>query len=76
MLPHRKESGHEVRGNAEASLVDLGDGVACLEFHSKMNTLSDDVIDMIFESLEEVETAVRRSRRRQPGAPISARAPT
>jgi len=42
-----------VRSNAGASLVDLGDGVLCLEFHSKMNTLGTDQIDMIHAGLEE-----------------------
>jgi 3-hydroxyacyl-CoA dehydrogenase len=43
-----------VRTNAGASLVDLGDGVACLEFHSKMNTLAGDQLGMLKQSLEEV----------------------
>jgi 3-hydroxyacyl-CoA dehydrogenase len=34
--------------------VDLGDGVACLEFHSKMNTLAGDQLGMLKQSLEEV----------------------
>src|SRR5213593_3991121 len=40
--------------NAGASLLDIGDGVACLEFHSKMNTIGGDIISALFESLEEV----------------------
>ena len=43
-----------VRENAGASLRDIGDGVACLEFHSKMNTIGGDIIDLLFASLEEV----------------------
>ena len=39
--------------NAGASLVDLGDGVLCLEFHSKMNTLGDDAVAMICAGLDE-----------------------
>ena len=35
-----KAEGKTVRDSAEASLVDLGDGVACLEFHTKMNTFT------------------------------------
>jgi 3-hydroxyacyl-CoA dehydrogenase len=42
-----------VRGNASASLLDLGDGVACLEFHSKMNTIDADVLEMLEAALEE-----------------------
>jgi 3-hydroxyacyl-CoA dehydrogenase len=44
-----------VKRNAGASLVDLGDGVACLEFHSKMNAIGGDTIQMIRQSLAEVE---------------------
>ena len=36
-----------VRRNAGASLIDLGDGVLALEFHSKMNTLGGDAVEMI-----------------------------
>ncbi|MFQ5738790.1 MAG: 3-hydroxyacyl-CoA dehydrogenase/enoyl-CoA hydratase family protein [Acidobacteriota bacterium] len=40
--------------NSSASLVDLGDGVACLEFHSKMNSLDDQIIELSRTVLEEV----------------------
>src|SRR5207249_6162480 len=43
-----------IRQNAGASLLDIGDGVACLEFHSKMNTLGGAIIYTLFESREEV----------------------
>jgi 3-hydroxyacyl-CoA dehydrogenase len=43
-----------IRQNAGASLRDLGDGIACLEFHSKMNTIGNDIISLLFTSLEEV----------------------
>ena len=39
--------------NPGASLVDLGDGVLCVEFHSKMNTIGEDNIAMIHAGLEE-----------------------
>jgi 3-hydroxyacyl-CoA dehydrogenase len=45
-----------IRDNAGASLRDLGDGVACLEFHSKMNTIGNDIISLLFASLNEVNT--------------------
>ncbi len=44
-----------VRENASASLRDIGDGVLCLEFHTKMNTLDDGVRAMIAESVAEME---------------------
>jgi 3-hydroxyacyl-CoA dehydrogenase len=43
-----------IRENAGASLRDIGDGVACLEFHSKMNTIGADIVSLLFASLEEV----------------------
>ncbi|HEX9501269.1 MAG TPA: 3-hydroxyacyl-CoA dehydrogenase/enoyl-CoA hydratase family protein, partial [Thermoanaerobaculia bacterium] len=44
-----------VRENKGASLIDIGDGVLQLEFHTKMNTLDDDVRSMIVQSVEELE---------------------
>jgi 3-hydroxyacyl-CoA dehydrogenase len=44
-----------VRSNAGASLIDLGDGVACLEFHSKMNAIGGDTVAMMQAAVEEVE---------------------
>jgi 3-hydroxyacyl-CoA dehydrogenase len=40
-----------VKENASASLVDLGDGVACIEVHSKMNTLGHEAVEFIREVL-------------------------
>jgi 3-hydroxyacyl-CoA dehydrogenase len=42
-----------VQTNAGASLVDVGDGVLCLEFHSKMNSLGEDMVRMLHAGLEE-----------------------
>ncbi len=41
--------------NAAASLWDIGDGVACLEFHSKMNTLDMEIMMLIRQSIEKVQ---------------------
>ncbi len=38
-----------------ASLIDLGDGVFCLEFHTKMNTLNQEMIEFASESLDYVD---------------------
>jgi 3-hydroxyacyl-CoA dehydrogenase len=51
-----KAAGRVVRENKGASLIDIGDGVVCLEFHTKMNTLDEDIKHMLRESVEEVET--------------------
>jgi 3-hydroxyacyl-CoA dehydrogenase len=42
-----------VQHNAAASLVDLGDGVLCLEFHSKMNSLGAETLDTLEGALGE-----------------------
>ncbi len=55
LLKSQKEQKRVVRQNAGASLVDLGDGVACVEFHSKMNSLGGDSIQMVNSALKEVE---------------------
>src|SRR5437016_352947 len=44
-----------IRKDSGASLIDLGDGVACLEFHSKMNSIGGDTLEMLKVALNEVE---------------------
>jgi len=46
-----KKSKGVVKKNSGASLVDLGDGVACIEFHSKMNIIGGDIIQLIAQTL-------------------------
>jgi len=47
-----KKANRVLKKNSGASLVDLGDGVACLEFHSKMNSLGADIISLITQTLK------------------------
>jgi 3-hydroxyacyl-CoA dehydrogenase len=47
-----KKSNGEVKKNAGASLIDIGDGVGCIEFHSKMNSLGADIIQLIAQTLK------------------------
>ncbi len=47
----RKSNG-VVTTNASASLVDVGDGVGCIEFHSKMNTASEELLRLVTQSLK------------------------
>ncbi|MBI3540863.1 MAG: 3-hydroxyacyl-CoA dehydrogenase/enoyl-CoA hydratase family protein [Deltaproteobacteria bacterium] len=54
VLASLKERQKVVKKNDSASLIDLGDGVACLEFHSKMNAIDDEIVAMMQASLEEV----------------------
>ena len=44
-----------VQSNPGASLIDLGDGVLALEFHSKMNAIGGDTIAMLSAGVEEAE---------------------
>jgi 3-hydroxyacyl-CoA dehydrogenase len=55
LLPSLKDRKKTLFSNPGASLIDLGDGVACLEFHSKMNTIGADTVQMMRDSLKEVE---------------------
>ena len=47
-----KKSNGVVKKNSGASLVDLGDGIACIQFHSKMNALGADIISLIQQTLK------------------------
>jgi 3-hydroxyacyl-CoA dehydrogenase len=49
-----KNTGKLLESNEEASLIDLGDDVFCLEFHSKMNAIG-------FDSIEMIDIAVKRA---------------
>lgn len=46
---------NKVWGNSDATLVDLGDGILNLEFHTKMNTIGGGVIEGINKSIELAE---------------------
>ena len=47
-----KKSNGIVKKNAGASLVDLGDGVGCIEFHTKMNAIGGDIVSFITQTLK------------------------
>lgn len=49
-----KSSGRTIFSNTGASLIDLGDEVACLEFHSQNNAIGADILSAIRRSAEEV----------------------
>jgi 3-hydroxyacyl-CoA dehydrogenase len=53
ILRSAKERSTIVKRNAGASLVDLGDGVLCVEFHSKANALGGDAIEMLRAGVHE-----------------------
>lgn len=50
-----KKSDKKIFGNDGATLYDGGDGVAVLEFHTKVNSVDIDMVDMIHRSIDEVE---------------------
>ena len=56
ILKSLKEAGRELERNSGASLLDLGDGVLCCEFHTKMNAIGADLIAMIHRGLKRLET--------------------
>jgi 3-hydroxyacyl-CoA dehydrogenase len=53
-LPALKAAGRGLKKNPGASLLDLGEGVALVEFHSKMNSLGADAISMLATAVKEV----------------------
>ena len=55
ILKNLKEAGREVERNSGASLVDLGEGVVCCEFHAKMNAIGADLIAMMRKGLKRLE---------------------
>jgi 3-hydroxyacyl-CoA dehydrogenase len=50
-LAAAKDARGELHSNNTASLIDLGDGIACLEFRGKMNVLDDGAVTMLAEAL-------------------------
>ena len=54
VLKSLKERQSVIKKNSGASLIDIGDGIACLEFHSKMNAIGGDTVSMMNYSVKEV----------------------
>src|SRR6266571_1080838 len=54
-----KASNKVVRDNGAASLIDLGDGIGCVEFHTKMNAIDEGVIEMLRYAIEEGQKEFR-----------------
>ncbi|MBN2810059.1 MAG: enoyl-CoA hydratase/isomerase family protein [Deltaproteobacteria bacterium] len=55
LLPGLKASGGVVATNPGATMIDLGDGIACVEFHTKMNAIDADVVGMLNQACDIVE---------------------
>jgi 3-hydroxyacyl-CoA dehydrogenase len=56
VLKEITSAGKTIQRNAGASLIDLGDGVACVEFHTKLNTLDMDIFNIIQAGMDLAET--------------------
>ena len=54
-LARLKAAGQVVEKNRGATLIDIGDGIACLEFHTKMNTVDPDLTAMLNVACDRVE---------------------
>ncbi len=55
ILKSQKEAGREIERNSGASLIDLGDGVVCCEFHAKMNAIGADLMSMLNKGLKRLD---------------------
>jgi 3-hydroxyacyl-CoA dehydrogenase len=58
-VEYLKRGNKKISGNDSATLWDMGDGVTLLEFHSKMNSIDDDIISMMNTALDETEKNFR-----------------
>ncbi len=54
-LDRLRDEGGEIARNDSASLLDLGDGVLCLEFHSRGNSIDEAMVEMGNEALKRLE---------------------
>ncbi len=61
-LARAKRSNGVVTENPGASLIDVGDGVACIEFHTKMNALGGDIVNFVRQNLAPNADPVRNFR--------------
>jgi len=50
-----KKNGKVVEKNSGASVIDLGDGVFCLEFHTKMNAIGNEILSMTHKAIKRTE---------------------
>jgi 3-hydroxyacyl-CoA dehydrogenase len=55
LLPALRDRNKVVRENMGAALYDIGDGVLCLEFRTKMNTIDADIVAMMSEGVDLAE---------------------
>jgi 3-hydroxyacyl-CoA dehydrogenase len=58
-VEYLKRGNKKVAGNFGASLFDMGDGIALLEFHTKMNSIDDEIVAMMHKAVDISETDFR-----------------
>ncbi len=58
-LPGAKAASKVVHENDSASWIDIGDGVGCIEFHTKMNSIDEGIIEMMRYAVEEGQKRFR-----------------
>jgi 3-hydroxyacyl-CoA dehydrogenase len=61
LLPvaHLKKRNGVVAANPGVSLIDVGDGIGCFEFHSKMNTIGRDIVMFLQAQLQPRSEAMK-----------------
>src|SRR4051812_23050838 len=59
LLSDIKRASKPILKNGSATLWDIGDGVACLEFHSKMNAIDPDTLDLVKKSVAHVGKSMK-----------------
>ena len=55
LLAALKADNRTVKSSPSASLIDLGDGVFCCEFHTKMNALNGEILDFMDQAMDHVD---------------------
>ncbi len=58
-LSAAKASNKVVKDNGSASLIDLDDGIGCIEFHTKMNAIDDGIVEMLDYAVNEGQKQFR-----------------
>lgn len=54
-VEYLKRGNKQIKHNDSATLWDMGDGVTLLEFHSKMNSIDDDITTLMEQAIDETE---------------------
>jgi 3-hydroxyacyl-CoA dehydrogenase len=58
-VEHLRRANRRLDGNDSATLWDMNDGVLLLEFHSKMNSIDDGIVEMMNRALDRAEASFR-----------------